>query len=190
MLQALKRMAAGGELDKLHYIPGFSDPVRLITPINSDRRYKQYTEIKVPASNAVIFFARDGSASMDQYKCDIVSDMSWWIDAWIRHFYERVERCYIWHDTVAQEVDEETFYRYRYGGGTKCSRIQCWLLLIFLIHETGFIRHSCYWSWRNWPQYRLQVKSNQAGTQSGGFGRSDELAHGFPGRCRYAGSFW
>jgi len=121
MLQALKRMAAGGELDKLHYIPGFSDPVRLITPINSDRRYKQYTEIKVPASNAVIFFARDGSASMDQYKCDIVSDMSWWIDAWIRHFYERVERCYIWHDTVAQEVDEETFYRYRYGGGTKCS---------------------------------------------------------------------
>ena len=32
-----------------------------------------------------------------------------------------MERCYIWHDTVAQEVDEETFYRYRYGGGTKCS---------------------------------------------------------------------
>ena len=27
------------------------------------------------SSSAVIFFARDGSASMDQYKCDIVSDM-------------------------------------------------------------------------------------------------------------------
>jgi uncharacterized sporulation protein YeaH/YhbH (DUF444 family) len=32
-----------------------------------------------------------------------------------------VERCYIWHDTIAQEVDENKFYRHRYGGGTTCS---------------------------------------------------------------------
>jgi uncharacterized sporulation protein YeaH/YhbH (DUF444 family) len=121
MQQALKRMAASGELNKTHFIPGYADPVKLITPINSDRRYRRYQEVKVPASNAVIFFARDGSASMDQYKCDIVSDMSWWIDVWIRKFYKRVERCYIWHDTEAFEVDENKFYRYRYGGGTTCS---------------------------------------------------------------------
>ena len=121
MLQALKRMAASGELDKLHMIPGFAEPVRVITPINSDRRYRQYKEIRIPASNAVIFFARDGSGSMDQTKCEIVSDMSWWIDVWIRHFYDRVERVYIWHDTIAEEVDENKFYNYRYGGGTYCS---------------------------------------------------------------------
>ncbi|RDJ35312.1 MAG: DUF444 family protein [Crenarchaeota archaeon] len=121
MLQALKRQAAAGNLDKLHWIPGFSQPVKMITPINTDRRYRQYRVIQKPSSNAVIFFARDGSASMDEYKCDIVSDMSWWIDIWIRRFYERVERCYIWHDTYAQECDENKFYTYRYGGGTKCS---------------------------------------------------------------------
>lgn len=121
MLQALKRMAAADELDQMHMIPGFAEPVRLITPINSDRRYRQYKEIKIPASNAVIFFARDGSGSMDQTKCDIVSDMAWWIDVWIRHFYDRVERVYIWHDTIAEEVDENKFYNYRYGGGTYCS---------------------------------------------------------------------
>jgi len=121
ILQALKRQAASGELDKLHHIPGFADPIRLITPINSDRRYRQYKEIRIPASNAVIMFGRDGSASMDQYKCDIISDMAWWIDVWIRRYYEKVERCYFWHDTVAQEVDEEKFYKYRYGGGTMCS---------------------------------------------------------------------
>ncbi len=121
MIQALKRHAASGDLSKLHMIPGFAQPVQLITPINSDRRYRQYKIIKKPASNAVIFFARDGSASMDQYKCDIVSDMCWWIDIWIRRFYKRVERCYIWHDTQAAEVDEKKFYRYRYGGGTTCS---------------------------------------------------------------------
>jgi uncharacterized sporulation protein YeaH/YhbH (DUF444 family) len=28
---------------------------------------------------------------------------------------------YVWHDTVAAEVDEKRFYKYRYGGGTTCS---------------------------------------------------------------------
>lgn len=119
--QSLKRLCASGEIDKLYEIPGYSDPMKLITPINDDRRYRQYTEIQVPSSNAVIFFARDGSGSMDQTKCDIVSDMAWWIDLWIRKFYKRVERMYVWHDTQAEEVDENKFYKYRYGGGTTCS---------------------------------------------------------------------
>jgi len=120
-LQALRRTAASGEINQLHEVPGFAQPIRLIRPINNDKRYRQYKEIKIPASNAVIFFARDGSGSMDQAKCDIVSDMAWWIDIWIRKFYKRVERMYVWHDTQAQEVDEKTFYNYRYGGGTNCS---------------------------------------------------------------------
>lgn len=121
MLTALKRLCSTGEINKLHEIPGYKDPVKLITPINSDKRYRQHKEIRLPSSNALIIFARDGSASMDQNKCDIVSDMSWWIDVWIKRFYKRTERIYIWHDTVAQEVDEQKFYRYRFGGGTTCS---------------------------------------------------------------------
>ena len=123
ILQALKRQAAANDLDKLYYVPGSTDPVRIIKPINSDRRYRQYKEIKIPSSNAVIMFGRDGSISMDEEKCEIVSDIAWWIDVWIRRLYEKVERCYFWHDVAAQEVDEETFYKYRYGGGTKCSSI-------------------------------------------------------------------
>jgi uncharacterized sporulation protein YeaH/YhbH (DUF444 family) len=119
--EALKRQCADGSIDKMHTIPGFANPIRLITPINSDKRYRQFKEIQIPSSNAVIFFARDGSASMDQTKCDIVSDMSWWIECWIQRFYKKVERVYVWHDTVATEVDEKKFYKYRYGGGTTCS---------------------------------------------------------------------
>lgn len=121
MLQALKRMAASGELNKLHTIPGFKDPMRLITPINSDRRYRQWTEVKKPSSNAVVFYARDGSGSMGDDKCEIVSDMAWWVDAWIRRFYKRVESRYIWHDTEAEIVSQNKFYNYRHGGGTTCS---------------------------------------------------------------------
>jgi len=121
MLQALKRMAATGEINTLHSIPGFTDPVRLILPINSDKRYRQWKEIRNPASNAAIIFARDGSGSMDAEKCEIVSDMAWWIDVWIKRFYKRVERMWVWHDTSAKEVDEETFFRLRQGGGTTIS---------------------------------------------------------------------
>lgn len=133
--QALKRQCSDGSINKLHEIPGFANPIRLITPINSDKRYRQFNEIKIPSSNAVIFFARDGSASMDQYKCDIVSDMSWWIDIWIRKFYKKVERVYVWHDTQAKEVDEKKFYKYRYGGGTTCSSA---LKLISKMFENRF----------------------------------------------------
>jgi len=59
--------------------------------------------------------------SMDETKCEIVSDMAWWIDVWIKRFYKRTERFFVWHDVTAQEVSEDKFYKYRYGGGTTCS---------------------------------------------------------------------
>ena len=121
MKEALKRLAMGGKLDQVQLVPGASVLMKVITPIKQDFRYRQYREIKIPASNAVIFFARDCSGSMDDYKCDIVSDMAWWIDRWIKRFYKRVDHCYYVHDTRAQEVNEQEFYTYRYGGGTQCS---------------------------------------------------------------------
>jgi uncharacterized sporulation protein YeaH/YhbH (DUF444 family) len=121
LLETLKRMAMGKNLDNYKLVPGSAKPIRLLTPINSDRRYRQYTERKIPTSNAVIFFARDCSGSMSDFHCDVVSDMAWWIDVWIRKFYERVERCYLIHDTEAEVVDEKKFYEYRFGGGTHVS---------------------------------------------------------------------
>ena len=94
MLQALKRLCSTGEIDKLHCVPGIKDPVKLITPINADKRYRQYKEIKIESSNALIIYARDGSGSMDESKCDIVSDMCWWIDCWIKRFYAKTEDCF------------------------------------------------------------------------------------------------
>lgn len=121
LIQTLKRQAAEGTLDDLSYVPGLKDPIKILRPINDDKRYRQYNEIKIPSSNALIVFARDGSGSMDAVKCDIVSDMCWWIDTWIRRFYDRVDRLYVWHDSSAMEVNEEKFYKYRFGGGTTCS---------------------------------------------------------------------
>lgn len=121
LMQTMKRQAAEGTLNNLKVVPGLKDPVRVLQPINEDKRYRQFSEVKLPSSNALVVFARDGSGSMDETKCEIVSDMTWWIDTWIRRFYDRVDRLYVWHDSTAMEVDEEKFYKYRYGGGTTCS---------------------------------------------------------------------
>ena len=119
--QTLKRQAAEGTIANTKIVPGCKDPIRVLQPINEDKRYRQYSEIKMPSSNALVVFARDGSGSMDDAKCEIVSDMAWWIDVWIRRFYDRVDRLYVWHDSEAMEVDEQKFYKYRFGGGTTCS---------------------------------------------------------------------
>lgn len=120
-LQALKRTLSQGNQEKLTEVPGIDTPINIITPIPQDKRYRQYKELKIPSSNALIVYARDGSGSMDETKCNIVSDITWWTDVWIRRFYKKVDRLFVWHDTVAMEVDENKFYKYRYGGGTICS---------------------------------------------------------------------
>ena len=56
MMQAMKRQSATGDINKLWTPPGFSVPVKMITPINQDKRYRQYKVIKKPSSNAVVFF--------------------------------------------------------------------------------------------------------------------------------------
>ena len=119
--ETMKRVSAAGGLEKTAQVPGFNQPVRLLLPNNDDRRYRQYNIIRRPTSNAAIFYMRDGSGSMDPFKCDIVSDICWWLDLWIRTFYKKTESVYIWHDTEAKQVSQENFYNLRFGGGTRCS---------------------------------------------------------------------
>jgi uncharacterized sporulation protein YeaH/YhbH (DUF444 family) len=123
MTEAIKRLASIGQLDQLQNVPGCDVPVKLITPINSDRRYRQYNEINIPTSNAVIFFARDCSGSMSDYHCDVINDTCFWLDTWIRQFYKRVDRCFFVHDSRGLEVNEEEFYSLRQMGGTKVSSV-------------------------------------------------------------------
>ena len=119
--QALKRCCAAGDGENLVQLPNYNQPIRDLKIIKSDQRFRQYKEIRKPSSNAVVMFARDWSGSMDAFRCEVVSDMCWWLDCWVRRYYKRVERMYVGHDTNAEECSEEKFYKYRMGGGTVCS---------------------------------------------------------------------
>jgi len=110
--EALKRQLAAGLYDP-------DNPV--IIPYREDRRYRSYRTKPLPAANAVLLYMMDVSGSMGEREKRIVRITAFWIDAWLKRHYQHVQRRYIVHDAVAGEVEEETFYRIRQGGGTKIS---------------------------------------------------------------------
>lgn len=110
--RALRRQIASGT-----YQP--EEP--LVIPIREDKQYRSWKEIPLPQSVACIIYMMDVSGSMTDEQKEIVRIEAFWIDTWIKAHYKGVERVYIIHDAVAQEVDEHTFYHTRESGGTKIS---------------------------------------------------------------------
>ena len=63
----------------------------------------------------------DVSGSMGSEQKEIVRTESFWIDTWIGKQYKGLERRYIIHDSVAKEVDRESFFTTKESGGTLIS---------------------------------------------------------------------
>src|SRR5262249_41466185 len=110
--EALKRQIALGTYDP-------EAPV--VVPIRRDLRFRSWTEVKKPQSNAVIVYMMDVSGSMGDEQKDLVRLQAFWIDTWLRRNYEGIESRYIVHDVTAQEVDRRTFFTVREDGGTRIS---------------------------------------------------------------------
>ena len=110
--EALKRQLSMGTYDP-------DDPV--IIPIKRDMRYRSWTQVKKPQSNALIVYMMDVSGSMGDEQKELVRLEAFWIDTWLRRNYEGIESRYIVHDVTAQEVDRATFFSVREDGGTRIS---------------------------------------------------------------------
>ncbi|MEW6752166.1 MAG: DUF444 family protein [Candidatus Latescibacterota bacterium] len=110
--QALKRQILTGQYDP-------DDPG--VIPIRADQQYRSWKNVPRPENAAAVIYMMDVSASMGDEQKEIVRTESFWIDAWLRSQYRGVHCCYIVHDVVAREVDQDAFYRIREGGGTAIS---------------------------------------------------------------------
>ena len=110
--EALKREMASGTYDP-------DDPI--VVPLQPDRRYRSWREVRLPENNAVILYIMDVSGSMGDEQKEIVRSAAFWIDTWLRSQYKHLESRYIIHDASAYEVDQKTFYSTRESGGTKIS---------------------------------------------------------------------
>lgn len=110
--EALKRQLAMGQYDP-------DNPV--IIPIKNDLRFRTWSEVKKPQSNAAIVYMMDVSGSMGDEQKELVRLEAFWIDTWLRRNYEGIESRYIVHDVRAAEVDKKTFFSVREDGGTRIS---------------------------------------------------------------------
>lgn len=110
--EALRRQISSGE-----YNP--KNPV--VVPIRDDMRFRSWKMEEQPQSNAIIIYMMDVSGSMGTEQKEMVRITAFWIETWLRSQYKQIDICYIVHDAVAKEVDQQTFYHLREGGGTRIS---------------------------------------------------------------------
>jgi sporulation protein YhbH len=110
--EALRRQISSGQYDP-------NNPI--VVPIREDMRYRSWSDVPMPESNAIILYMMDVSGSMGTEQKELVRLTAFWIETWLRSQYQQIDICYIVHDAAAKEVDQDVFYHLREGGGTKIS---------------------------------------------------------------------
>jgi len=83
-----------------------------------DLRYNSFEKQPEPTSKAVMFCLMDVSGSMGMYEKDLAKRFFMLLYLFLDRKYEKVEILFIRHTTVAEEVDEQTFFYDRKSGGT------------------------------------------------------------------------
>jgi uncharacterized sporulation protein YeaH/YhbH (DUF444 family) len=91
---------------------------------NIDLRYRNYPPRPEPITKAVMFAMMDVSGSMDEDRKDLAKRFFLLLYVWLMKQYNRqVEIVFIRHHTVAEEVDEHTFFHSQESGGTVVSTV-------------------------------------------------------------------
>lgn len=88
---------------------------------NEDLRFRQLVQRKKPATNAVVLFALDVSASMTDAERKLAKTFFFFALQGIRRKYARVETRFIAHTTHAWEFSESEFFQVSGVGGTGAS---------------------------------------------------------------------
>ncbi len=86
-----------------------------------DLRFRSFEETMKRSNRALIISMMDVSGSMNDEKKFLVRVSLWWIKKYLEKIYEGLEFAFIIHDTEAEEVDEEKFFKASTGGGTALS---------------------------------------------------------------------
>jgi uncharacterized sporulation protein YeaH/YhbH (DUF444 family) len=90
-----------------------------IDPI--DVRYNRFERIPKPNTRAVMFCLMDVSGSMTESMKDLAKRFFMLLHVFLQRRYQTVDVVFIRHTSVAEEVDEETFFYSRETGGTVVS---------------------------------------------------------------------
>jgi len=110
----------------------------LVSP--KDRIYRILSREKDYESQAMVFFIRDYSGSMDGKPTELIVTQHVLIYSWLLYQYARqVETRFVLHDTEAREVDDfYTYYNLRVAGGTKV--FSAYRLINEIVEKEGLAR--------------------------------------------------
>ena len=86
-----------------------------------DIRYRRHERVPVPVTQAVMFCILDVSGSMGEWEKEMAKRFFMLLYLFLIRNYEKVDVVFIRHHHMANEVDEETFFRSRESGGTVVS---------------------------------------------------------------------
>ena len=86
-----------------------------------DVRYKRFERVPRPNTRAVMFCLMDVSGSMTEAMKDLAKRFFMLLHVFLQRRYKTVDIVFIRHTSVAEEVDEETFFYSRETGGTVVS---------------------------------------------------------------------
>ena len=88
---------------------------------DDDLRFRQLKRRERPATQAVVVFILDVSASMDENRRRLAKTFFFWAVHGLRRQYGEVEVVFIAHTNEAWEIDEEQFFQVSATGGTVAS---------------------------------------------------------------------
>lgn len=88
---------------------------------NVDLRFNNFVQKPEPVTQAVMFCVMDVSFSMDQFEKVIAKKFFLLLYLFLQRKYKKIDVVFVRHHTVAEEVDEDTFFYDRTSGGTVIS---------------------------------------------------------------------
>ena len=88
---------------------------------DDDLRFRQLTRREQPATQAVVFFLMDVSASMSDRDRQLAKSFFFWAVQGLRRQYRHLDTVFVAHTTEAWEFNEEEFFKVSGSGGTVTS---------------------------------------------------------------------
>ena len=88
---------------------------------DDDLRFRQLTRREQPATQAVVFFLMDVSASMSDRDRRLAKSFFFWAVQGLRRQYRHLDTVFVAHTTEAWEFNEEEFFKVSGSGGTVTS---------------------------------------------------------------------
>lgn len=86
-----------------------------------DVRYRNYQQVPMPVTKAVMFCLMDISASMQEREKEICKKFFLLLNLFLKRKYEKVDVVFVAHTTIAEEVSEHEFFYSKTTGGTLVS---------------------------------------------------------------------